>query len=273
MTERSQKKKPRLIVTITLLSLLVCTYAYITYSRNALWADELTLWEDVIKKSPDKARGYTYIGIAHARAERFDIALERLVKAASLDPGNVETRLNLGVLFMNTKRYRLAEREFKFVIDRRPELIEPYLKIAGLYEKTGHPELTIEALKSAPGDPGILVGRATAYARTGRLKEAERDFMGALAADPNRVEATTGIGNIRLIQNRFNEALAQYAKTLRLSPEEPHALYNSAITLEKLNRGREALPYYERFIAVAKGDDNFKESVIESRRRAEYLKK
>jgi len=37
---------------------LIACYSALTFARNAVWSDRLTLWDDTVKKSPRKARPY-----------------------------------------------------------------------------------------------------------------------------------------------------------------------------------------------------------------------
>ena len=46
--------------------LVVLLYSLAAFTRNLVWEDDLTLWSDVIRKSPGKARGYNNIGVFYA---------------------------------------------------------------------------------------------------------------------------------------------------------------------------------------------------------------
>jgi hypothetical protein len=59
---------PALNWAVTLLLLVLAgAYGVATYQRNQVWQSEITLWEDVTKKSPRKARPYDELGLAYAR--------------------------------------------------------------------------------------------------------------------------------------------------------------------------------------------------------------
>lgn len=49
------------VVTIVIALLVLSGYA--TYLRNYVWRDALTLWSDVVAKSPEKERGWTSLGV------------------------------------------------------------------------------------------------------------------------------------------------------------------------------------------------------------------
>jgi hypothetical protein len=52
-------------IVIPLLVLITLVLSGVTYARNAIWKDELSLWRDVVEKSPNKARPHTTLGLAY----------------------------------------------------------------------------------------------------------------------------------------------------------------------------------------------------------------
>ena len=54
------------IESVVLVSLLL-VFAAAAYQRNFIWKNDLSLWSDVVKKSPGKVRPHDYMGIALAR--------------------------------------------------------------------------------------------------------------------------------------------------------------------------------------------------------------
>jgi len=71
-------KKRVLIVFLTAVAIL---FSYWTYERNKIWQDELTLWADCQKKSPNKARPNLNLGLAYFEKNRPDEAIPFLKKA------------------------------------------------------------------------------------------------------------------------------------------------------------------------------------------------
>ena len=50
-------------IELVILISLVLIYGSFAYQRNFIWKDEVSLWSDVIKKSPYKARAYNEFGM------------------------------------------------------------------------------------------------------------------------------------------------------------------------------------------------------------------
>jgi tetratricopeptide (TPR) repeat protein len=59
-----------------------------TIYRNRVWSSELSLWQDVLEKSPNKARAESYVGLYYAKRFVLDKAIRHLVRAVELEQGN-----------------------------------------------------------------------------------------------------------------------------------------------------------------------------------------
>jgi tetratricopeptide (TPR) repeat protein len=66
-----------------------------TIARNRIYASEVLLWEDTVKKSPAKARVHNNLGYAYYLSGNLEKAREAYMKALELNPGSVVTRNNL----------------------------------------------------------------------------------------------------------------------------------------------------------------------------------
>lgn len=73
-----------------------------TIQRNRIYQSEITLWEDVARKSPRKARAFNNLGYAYALAGRTSDAEKAFSTALTLDPDFEKARTNLA----DVRRYR-----------------------------------------------------------------------------------------------------------------------------------------------------------------------
>lgn len=90
------KARQRIIqaVTIILLVILGC----FTATRNYIYRDEIALWKDTARKSPQKARVYNNLGYAYTLEGRYEEAKEAYLKALVLKPDYKLARDNLSEL-------------------------------------------------------------------------------------------------------------------------------------------------------------------------------
>ena len=68
-------------------ALLVIALGVLTVSRNMVYRSEVTLWEDTVRKSPEKARTWNNLGYAYDQAGRFHDAETAYLRALRIDPG------------------------------------------------------------------------------------------------------------------------------------------------------------------------------------------
>ncbi len=69
-----------------------------TMARNRVYASEVLLWEDAVKKSPAKARVHNNLGYAYYLSGNLEKAREAYTRALDLNPRSVVTRNNLLLL-------------------------------------------------------------------------------------------------------------------------------------------------------------------------------
>ncbi len=74
---------------------LLLALASLTVLRNLDYANEIALWEDTVKKSPDKARAHNNLGYAYLLAHRNIEARREFTSALQLDPEYYKARYNL----------------------------------------------------------------------------------------------------------------------------------------------------------------------------------
>lgn len=74
---------------------LVVELYLMTVQRNTLYRDQLSLWSDAVKKSPNKARPHNNLGHAYALHGEWDRAIDEFRIAAQLDSDYVLAQENL----------------------------------------------------------------------------------------------------------------------------------------------------------------------------------
>ncbi|MFN2369447.1 MAG: hypothetical protein ABR605_11020, partial [Desulfurivibrionaceae bacterium] len=67
-----------------------------TWQRNTVWATEVDLWEDVVKKSPNLIRSYIYLGWAYNREDRYRETFELFQRVAEKGLEDVDIYNNSG---------------------------------------------------------------------------------------------------------------------------------------------------------------------------------
>ncbi|TAN63444.1 tetratricopeptide repeat protein [bacterium] len=186
------------------IAVMIIAAGVTAYARNSVWADELALWKDTSMKSPNKARPYSNIGFALAKAGRLDEALKYFDKLIRLKPEFWLGYFNAGEALMQSNRAPQAVRYFEKVVSLKPDHVDGYSKL------------------------GI------ALTRSGRPDDALRAFARVLSARPYSPDAHINAGNALMMSERFDEAAGYYRKALALDPSSAEARADLDESLRRL---------------------------------------
>jgi len=78
------------------LAAVCCILTIATFQRNRIWNNDLLLWEDTARKSPNKPRVIANLSAAYLQIGRPDKALPLLIRVIELSPGFTDALNNLG---------------------------------------------------------------------------------------------------------------------------------------------------------------------------------
>lgn len=251
-------------VAIALALIVVVALSVSAYSRNKVWGDSITLWEDVVSKSSGKSRPHNNLGREYqlggqsekAEAEfrlaidinpddpeshynlgatyqqkgQHDKAEAELLQAIALNPDYADAHYNLGVNFQLTSQPEKAEAEFLRAVALNPGHGNAHYNLGTIYQQRGEldkaeTELHL-AVNSNPGDAGAFYNLGMNYVYQDRFTEAIYPFKKVIELDPGNYEAHNNLGNIYLTQNRFDQALQEYQAALKIKPDYQDARDN-----------------------------------------------
>lgn len=166
-SERLKRTRPGSDKAFTaVLVVAIIALAGATYARNRVWGDEISLWEDVVKKSPHKVRGHYNLGNGYRAGGRPFEAVKHYKTVLRLDPSNVEAHNNLGVVYAKLKKYSKAVEHYRLALRRDPAYEEARFNLGVLYVEMG-------ASVSARGEFETLL-------RINPLNERARRFLRAV---------------------------------------------------------------------------------------------
>lgn len=123
--------KTRLFI---LLIALVSGFSLLTYNRNRVWKNGFTLWQDTVRKSPNKFRPHHYLGFIYYNMAAYDEAMREYQRAAAIDPGSSDIYHSLGVIYANKRNYDKAiECYQKSILFGPPRLTDIYYALGACY--------------------------------------------------------------------------------------------------------------------------------------------
>lgn len=228
-----------------------------TYARNRVWRDELTLWSDVVAKSPRKARPRTNLGTALDERGRLDDAMREYREALRLDPSSADAFVDLGAAHFRKGEVGEAIRLYQEAIRLAPSMAEAHtnlgVALASHGDLEGAARAHREAIRLAPGLVDAHANLGAVCFHLGRFEEAERAYREAVRLDPLRAQLRSRLGRLLARRGLLAEAIAEFERGIRLEVT-PDLAFNLAAALDDSGRGHEAISWYERYLAGRPAD-------------------
>jgi len=188
------------------LLLFVAFGAIWTHERNAVWADNIALWEDSVKKSPVKVRPYVNLGIAYSERGQFEKGIEYLQLALHLKPDYVKPRFNLALSLLNRGDfqrgdYQEAELQARAFLGKNPKDVEAINILAMALANQNKFEESLDyfykALLLEPDDEYVHFHISQIMVYIGQFQKAAMHCSEALKINPDYKEARMQLAQIR----------------------------------------------------------------------------
>ncbi len=279
-------------VVVGLLILILGFCAPLTYARNAVWRDELTLWSDVIAKSPNKARGYFFrgreyllrgddararadfektlelypsyedahvnLGIISYRAGDNDLALYHFREALAINPINRDAQFNLGIVYYNRGDYDRVIKEYLRLLDIFEIHAPAHYYLGYSYAQKGQFQQAVKhftrALELKPDYAEAHFFLGNVLLQTGETDRAISHYRTALKLEPGMWRAMGNLGGALYAAGRYDEALGQLTAAVRLKPDYADAHSNLGLALAALGRLDEAVEHLRTVVRLNPGN-------------------
>ncbi|MEE9614975.1 MAG: tetratricopeptide repeat protein [Thermodesulfobacteriota bacterium] len=228
------------------------------YARNLVWKDLVSLWGDVVAKSPGNARGYSNLGYAYYYEGRPDEAALNFEKATTLRPDLPEPHYNLGVVYSIRGRHLDAVGEYKKALALKPDYARARNKLGNAYYLLGRVDEAIEEYRTAirirPGFAEAHNNLGNSYDAIGLAEEAIREYKEALNLNPSYAEARNNLGTAYGRKGLLDMAITELTAAARLAPDhvEPH--YNLALAYRKKGMREEEIREFQEVLRIDPDD-------------------
>jgi tetratricopeptide (TPR) repeat protein len=294
-----------------LLSLVIILFAALAYQRNKVWKDDISLWSDVVKKSPNKARCFINLGNAYLDGGFPDEAIKNYGRAIELEPYHYKAYFNRGVMHERKQDYQNAIADYTRTIIIKPNYDKAYSNRGFIYKLINDQEKALadynKAIELNPRNENALSNRGTLYKNTGQLDKAladfnkvvevnpyfyipynnrgliykqkqlfdmaEKDFKHAIELNPGDWVPYRNLALTYLDQRKYAEAANALAQAAKITPDNPDILYIVAIIKEKQGDQSGAIEIFKKVVALdPKHAEAYGNMGIIYRARGEYQK-
>ncbi|HUJ79957.1 MAG TPA: tetratricopeptide repeat protein [Nitrospiria bacterium] len=224
------------------------------YARNQVWRTELSLWQDVISKSPRKARGYNNLGYSYESLGNLPEAITYYRKALELEPMNYTAHYDLGNTYRALGRLEEAAAEYQSAIAVVPSYADAHENLGVVYESQGDLKKAMQeyltAIKYKPYSAEAYNSLGLLFKKLDRQEDAVRAYRVAIKLDPEFAEAYRNLGGIYKNTGRVQEALPLYEHAVTLHPDDSDARYELGGLYKTLGRRDEAAREFQAVIRL-----------------------
>jgi protein O-mannosyl-transferase len=191
-------------------------------TRNGDWIDEVTLWKDAKKKSPNLVRPYNNVGEAYDKLGKYDEAIIEFESALKINPNYFFGLNNLGNIYGKQRKLPEAIGYFQRALEQKPDYSPAHYNLARAFHLTGKRQEAAEsyrkAIKSNPYFEQAFYNLAYLAMELSQFDEAILNFNKFLTMQPNHSKAHFGLGNGLMMKGQLDLALAEYRKSAELDP-------------------------------------------------------
>jgi Tfp pilus assembly protein PilF len=227
------------------LILLIAVLGCVTYTRNLVWSDAVTLWEDNVRKTPEKARPHNNLGLAYARMDRLDEAVNHFKRAIEISPRFADAYTNLGNTYMLQGKVEDAMKSFLSALEIDPAKAGAYNNIGLLYYELGvidRAKVYIEkALEIEPDNLRSQINLGGILYLQQDFAGAEGHYLKALQLEPGNAEALHNLGLVSAVHGDFEKAVSLFNEAIKSKPDLVAAYKDLAIVLDRSGKKDEAL--------------------------------
>jgi tetratricopeptide (TPR) repeat protein len=146
--------------TVAILAILVVGYGGRTWARNAVWADNMSLFEATVEASPSSAKAHHNLATAHFNAGRFDEAMLHYREALAIYPDYKEPAFGVGRIYELKGLYGAALHWYELALHMDWNYVAAHRNVGVIRFRLGE-TMSAEAsfvtgLQIDPRHPGLL---------------------------------------------------------------------------------------------------------------------
>lgn len=208
----------------------------LSYLNEGEYEKAISIYSQIEPKTAE-----TYIAIANCYKQLGNIknAILNYKSALSIDPSNSETYYALGLAYLEANSQKSAKTAFETSLKKNPANIKAKKMLAYIEQQT----------------IGQTLDLAYEFYEKGEYGAALKYLDNAAQTFPNDPKAFYYRGLTKAAMGSFNAAIADFRKTIEIDRNYVDAYYSLAENLERVNRKKEALFMYEKYLGAENIDE------------------
>ena len=232
-------------------------------------------YQKILAKDPTSIAATEGLARALIHEGKFQDAETALQPALTQEP-NDPTLLALSVTALagqgNTSA---AESQLESLHQQNPDQPAVTRMLADLYSSAGHPDkaepLYQQLLTNDGNNPDLLTATAENMVRQQQWSQAVETFQKSLQIQPTQEDAWSGLAFAAWRDAQYPLVLTALDHRSQTLSDSPATLFLRATALDHLHQAKQAIQYYQKFLAAA--HDQYPDEVQQTRQRLKALQK
>jgi tetratricopeptide (TPR) repeat protein len=246
---------------ISIFVIIIGSNSYLTFERNKVWRNDLSLWNDNVAKTPNLSRALMNRGVVYASLGQWDNAIDDYSKAITNDTKNIKAYYNRGVAYANLKQWDNAMADYSKAIEINPKYKDGYYNRGVVYATHGQWDKAIadfsEAIKIDPKNmKEAYYNRAVAYATLGDWYNAITDYSKVIGIDPDNTNAYSNRGIAYASLGQYYNAIKDYSRAIEIAPNNSKAWTNRGIAYATMGQLEKAINDFTRALEIDPHNSN-----------------
>ena len=210
---------------------------------------------EILKDNPNALFAEISLAITYLSQKKHEQAIEVLNKAVEKNPRDFSSYRLISNIYLLMKKYDLAIINANKVLTINPKDFASYRLLGDIYYEQNLISESINSYKksielnskniSKEKLAKIYSEQALAFYSNNELFYASNKYEEALLLDENNQDILNNLGAIYLTLGKYDDAIKQFKKLIKLNPKFEKAYYNIAIAYETLGKTFEAKINYQ----------------------------
>lgn len=216
----------------------------------------ITEFESVLRDHPDDLQARNNLAAGYLAKNDLKTSLRYVKEVLAVQPKNVPAIINLGLIYLQQKKLPLALLMFNKALGYEKENARAHNNLGlTFYAMDNIPRAVISFEKAISIDPTMDEARlnlASVYLDYLDYAAALAQFDAVRKRFPKHYQAMVGQADSLYGTGDYENAAKLYEETLTLRDNNPEVLLRvGKIYEEQLGKPKQALPHYEKYLAVA----------------------
>ncbi|MCF6154923.1 MAG: tetratricopeptide repeat protein [Candidatus Brocadia sp.] len=214
-------------IAFSVLIFVLISFSITTIRRNNIWINQMVLWTDTAKRSPNSFKTHNNLGNMYRDTGRLDEAVAEFKHALTLYDGSMDAHNNLGVTYRKKGMLDEAMLEYQKVLRLNPRYPYAHNNLGVLYAKSNLLDLAIDefhnAIASKPDYSDAHNNLGATYIRKGLHEKAIQACLEAIKYNDRYKDAYYNLSAAYFNTKQLDKALEASRMALSIDPNHWNA--------------------------------------------------